>query len=170
MGTALPLDAFLQDAQELDAAGFEAKRGGGFLLVSATSSMGGASTSTRVFLDGIDEDPAAHTADLAVVVYALKPKQGPLVTIGRDSRHDVIIPDTSVSRFHCFAKRESDGSWCLQDMGSTNGTTVNGASVPARGAGPPVQMKPGDTVNFGQVQFTFTNAAALRDFTLQAAG
>ena len=81
----------------------------------------------------------------------------------------VIVPDPSVSRFHCFARREADGSWRLQDMNSSNGTTVNGASVPARGVGPATPVKPGDNVKLGQVQLTFTDATALRDFTLQAA-
>ena len=40
----------------------------------------------------------------------------------------------------------------------------------ARGAGPPTPLKPGDTVRLGQVEFTFTDAAALREFALQAGG
>lgn len=171
-GTASPLDAFLEDARALDAAAFEARHGSGFLLLTAASSPGSASTSTRLFLEGIDEDPGAHTANLAVVVYPLRPKQGPvgghLVTIGRDPRHDVVISEASVSRFHCFAKRQSDGRYELQDMASTNGTTINGASVPARGAGKAMAVKPGDTVGLGQVQFTFTDARALREFALKA--
>jgi pSer/pThr/pTyr-binding forkhead associated (FHA) protein len=107
------------------------------------------------------------------VIYRLRPKEGPadghLVTIGRDSRHDAVVPDPSVSRLHCIAKREADGSWCLQDMRSSNGTMINSRSVPARGAGDPAPVKPGDTVQFGQVQFTFTDAATLRDIALKAA-
>jgi hypothetical protein len=91
-GAALPLEAFVADAQAFDAEGFAAKHGSGFLLVAASNSFSGESTSTRLFLEGVDEEPGAHTADLAVVVYRLRPKDGPagghLVTIGRDSRHD----------------------------------------------------------------------------------
>ncbi len=172
-GAALPLEAFVADAQAFDAEGFAAKHGSGFLLVTASNSCGGESTSTRLFLEGVDEEPGAHTADLAVVVYRLRPKDGPagghLVTIGRDSRHDAVVPDPSVSRLHCIAKRAADGTWCLQDMGSSNGTMINSRSVPARGAGDAAPVKPGDTVRFGQVQFTFTDAAALRDFALKVA-
>jgi pSer/pThr/pTyr-binding forkhead associated (FHA) protein len=91
------------------------------------------------------------------------------VTIGRETRHDVVIPGPSVSRFHAFAKPSPDGSFLLQDMGSTNGTTVNAVSVPARGGGSPSPLKPGDTVRFGQVEFTFTDARALQEYALQAA-
>ena len=121
--------------------------------------------------DGVDEDPGGRTAELSVAVYPLVARNasaGPLVTVGRDARHDVVIPDPSVSRFHAFAKPAEDGACLLQDMGSTNGTTVNGTSVPARGTGEPMPVKPGDTVCFGQVKFTFSDARALREFVLQA--
>ena len=92
------------------------------------------------------------------------------MTIGRESTHDIVIPDPSVSRFHAFAKQGADGEFLLQDAGSTNGTTVNGASVPARGAGSPTRLKPGDTVRLGQLDSTFADARGLREFVLQAGG
>jgi pSer/pThr/pTyr-binding forkhead associated (FHA) protein len=169
-GNARPLEAYVETARELDAEAFGARFGNSFLIVTATSMEGSGSTSTRLLLEGVDEDPGARTADLTVVVYALRCQGagGHLVTIGRDQRHDVVIPDPSVSRFHAYAKRNTDGTCVLQDMQSSNGTTVNGQSVPARGAGPPTPVKPGDTVRFGRVQFTFTDARALREFALQA--
>ena len=60
------------------------------------------------------------------------PFAAPIVTLGRESKQDVVIPDMSVSRFHAFAKPGPDGALLLQDAGSTNGTTVNGQSVPRR--------------------------------------
>ena len=89
------------------------------------------------------------------------------MTVGRTSNNDIVVSDVSVSRFHAFMKQE-DGVYSVQDMASTNGTTVNGANAPARGAGPPSPVKPGDTICFGQVQLTFTDARALREFALQA--
>ena len=58
----------------------------------------------------------------------------------------------------------------IHDEGSSNGTTVNGAFVPGRDMGPPTQLKPGDTVKLGQVETTFTDAKALRDFALKMGG
>jgi len=173
-GSAVPIEAFYQDAQILELDAFEARYGTAFLMVTAAG-LGGpkGSSGTELLLDGIDDDPGARTANLAVVVYPLRPKDGSaghLVTMGRDSRHDVVVPGPSVSRFQAIAKRDPEGSFTLQDMGSTNGTSVNGVSVPARGAGPPKPVKPGDTVKFGQVEFTFTDARALREYALQAAG
>jgi len=170
----VPIEAFYQDAQDLSLEAFEARHGKAFLMVTAAGLSGPKATSgTELLLDGVDDDPGARTANLAVVVYPLRQKDGSgghLVTVGRDTRHDVVIPAPSISRLHAFAKGSPDGTFLLQDMGSTNGTSVNGVSVPARGAGPPRQLKPGDTVKFGQMEFTFTDARALREYALQAAG
>jgi hypothetical protein len=173
-GAALPIEALAEDARSLTLESFEARHGSGFLMVSAAggrTSKGG--TSTQLFLDGEGGDPRARTANLAVVVYPFQAQASSdahLVTIGRETRHDVVIPDPSVSRFHAFAKCGGDGTFLLQDMGSTNGTSVNGVSVAPRGAGPPTSVKPGDTVRVGQVEFTFTDAKALYEFALQVGG
>ncbi|MDH3211321.1 MAG: FHA domain-containing protein [Myxococcales bacterium] len=173
-GAALPIEALAEDARSLTPEAFEARHGSGFLMVSAAGGRASkGSTSTHLYLEGEDGDPGARTANLAVVVYPLQPKASSdehLVTIGRETRHDVVIPDPSVSRFHAFAKSVGDGTFLLQDMGSTNGTSVNGVSVPPRGAGPPTSVKPGDTVRVGQVEFTFTDARALHEFALQVGG
>ncbi len=127
-GTALTIEEIHGDAQ-LGPEEFEAKYGNGFLLVTAAGLESQKGTTTQLLLDGVDEDPAAHTAGLAVVVYPLRQRDilgGHLVTIGREQTHDIVIPDPSVSRFHAFAKQGEDGGFLLQDAGSTNGTTVNG--------------------------------------------
>ncbi len=172
-GSAMPVEALYEDARNLGPEEFEARLGSGFLLFTAGGSAGPKTTSsTEMVLDG-EEDPGGQTAALAVVVFALRQKDGSsgyLVTLGRDPEHDVVIPDVSISRFHACAKRDSEGVWLLLDAGSTNGTTVNGVSVPRRGAGPPTALKPGDTVRLGQLDCTFTDARSLHDFVLMAAG
>ena len=171
-GSARPLEAYFESAQRLDAEGFAAEHGAGFLIVTAASVDNARSDNTRLLLGSIDDaDVAGRTADLAVVVYALRAataQTGHLVTVGRDLKHDLVIPDESVSRFHAFMKQDAEGVFSVQDMASTNGTTVNGVNAPARGAGPPSVVKPGDNICFGRVQLTFTDARALREFALQA--
>lgn len=68
-------------------------------------------------------------------------------TIGRDQRCDLHIADLTVSRLHARLTREADG-WLLTDLGSTNGTRINGWRVRA-----PVPVLPGDQVRFGSVSF-----------------
>ncbi len=170
-GNALPLEALAGDAERLSVEAFEAKHGSAFLLLSAAArARGEGSTSTHLLLQA--EDPGAHTAELALVVYALRQKDGGahLISIGRSPRHDLVIPDPSVSRFHAFVKRDDAGAFLIQDAGSSNGTAVNGEAVPPRGAGSPLPIKAGDTLRVGQVQFTFIHASALRDFVRMAGG
>jgi hypothetical protein len=68
-------------------------------------------------------------------------------TIGRDSGCDMVLPDPTVSRWHAGLRREP-GGWLLDDLGSTNGTLVNGWRVQAW-----VPVRDGDLVSFGAVTF-----------------
>lgn len=68
-------------------------------------------------------------------------------TIGRDSACDLVLLDPSVSRWHAGLKRCA-GGWMLDDLGSTNGTLLNGWRVRES-----VPIRPGDHVSFGAVTF-----------------
>jgi hypothetical protein len=170
------VEALVDDAERLDLEGFQARYGIGFLLATATGPITARDDATNTELLLLAEDgerAAGGTAQLATVVFPVRPRDGStghVVTFGRDPQQDVVVPDPSVSRFHAFATRRPDGSFAVQDVGSTNGTTVNGHSVPQRGAGPPTALKPGDTLRLGQVELTFTDARALREFVRRAAG
>jgi FHA domain/Domain of unknown function (DUF1707) len=67
--------------------------------------------------------------------------------IGRDSRCDLLIEDTTVSRWHARLERAA-GQWLLTDLGSTNGTRLNGWRI-----GQPVPVRAGDLVTFGTARF-----------------
>jgi hypothetical protein len=66
-------------------------------------------------------------------------------SIGRDSGSDVQLPDTFVSAEHARLSWNGKG-WLLEDLGSTNGTRLNGK--PIRKA----TVKPGDMIEFGRVK------------------
>ena len=63
-------------------------------------------------------------------IVALKEKT---ITIGRDMSNDIVIQDPEVSRFHARLKW-SNTSYSLEDIGSTNGTLLNGATLEANSA------------------------------------
>ncbi|GAA1275278.1 DUF1707 and FHA domain-containing protein [Kitasatospora nipponensis] len=67
--------------------------------------------------------------------------------IGRAPGSDLRLSDISVSRAHAELRRDADG-WVLHDLGSTNGTHVNGRRV--TGSTP---VRPGDLVAFGSLAF-----------------
>lgn len=71
----------------------------------------------------------------------------PRFTIGREPACDMTLADETVSRWHASLVR-SEGNWLLHDLGSTNGTTVNGWRVTA-----PTPVAPGDRVSFGAATF-----------------
>jgi hypothetical protein len=75
-------------------------------------------------------------------------------SIGRDPLCDLAIDDITVSRVHARLTRTADG-WLLGDSGSTNGTRVNGWLV--RG---PVDVRAGDLVRFGDVEYTLAESAS----------
>ena len=60
-----------------------------------------------------------------------------------------LINESTVSRRHAEIVRNGD-TVSVKDLGSTNGTFVNGAKVQGE-----VDLKPGDTVQFGAVKFRF---------------
>jgi Mg-chelatase subunit ChlD len=69
--------------------------------------------------------------------------------IGRAQGNTVVINDPTMSRQHARVRLEED-RFLLFDLGSANGTFVNGAQVEA-----PVALADGDTVRFGEAEFTF---------------
>jgi FHA domain-containing protein/uncharacterized protein DUF1707 len=78
------------------------------------------------------------------------PARGSL-TLGRSRECDWIVGDTTVSRRHALL-RHGEGKWWLSDLGSTNGTFVNGWKVLSD-----VEVRPGDHVTFGQVDYRLTH-------------
>jgi pSer/pThr/pTyr-binding forkhead associated (FHA) protein len=50
------------------------------------------------------------------------------VTVGRDLSNDIVVQDPEISRFHMRLRRGKHG-YTVEDMGSTNGTYVNGVMV-----------------------------------------
>jgi hypothetical protein len=86
-------------------------------------------------------------------VYALDSDQ---ISIGRDSSNDIAVNDAEVSRHHSRLTFQG-GKYVLEDMGSTNGTFVNGQRL----TGPRV-LKSGEVISFGE-QIVFVYEAVESD-------
>ena len=66
----------------------------------------------------------------------------PLIGIGRASDNDVILDDPLVSRHHCQLKLQH-GAYGFADLGSRNGSFVNGQPVTE------IALGPGDVIRVG---------------------
>ena len=166
--SALRIEDLRPDVERLSAEEFEDRHGSAFLLLSSAGFKQSLSaTSTEVLLLELDGDGGECTAGVSVRVVPIRPSkhsQAHLITVGRSEKNDVMLADISVSRFHAFFKRGPVGGLQLHDAGSTNGTLVNGASVCTKEAGPPVDVKSGDNIRFGQVDVTYLECDALRAY------
>ena len=69
---------------------------------------------------------------------------GPLTTIGRSKTNDLVFPDPKVSRNHSLLRSLGEDKYYLVDMGSANGTYLNGKRVIV-----PTLLKSGDVIQIG---------------------
>ena len=61
-------------------------------------------------------------------------------TLGRSSKNDLTLPDLSLSRRHAELRPSGDGGWVVEDLGSKNGTFVDGQRVEGRHNARPGQV------------------------------
>ena len=101
-------------------------------------------------VEGEDDDGGGHASvvvreDGGERMVALSSET---VTIGRLADCDVVLKDKGASRKHAQLKRR-DGTWTLTDLGSTNGTRLNGQTVQSR------ELTDGDTITIGTTVIEF---------------
>ena len=72
------------------------------------------------------------------------------ITIGRMEGNTIILDQPLISRRHCVIGKTADG-YMIQDMGSSNGTFVNGERITQ------LALHNGDAVSVGKVQIRFVN-------------
>ena len=73
----------------------------------------------------------------------------PLTTIGRGNANDLVLNDSSVSRFHAVLKLGEDGGVLLADRGSTNGVLLGDQRIADEAA-----LQPGATARIGIYSLT----------------
>jgi pSer/pThr/pTyr-binding forkhead associated (FHA) protein len=78
---------------------------------------------------------------------------GDVITIGRAPSNDVVIDDPTVSAQHASLTKSPSG-YRLRDLGSTNGTQINGVSITE------AELKEGSEIRFGYVTGVFQDATA----------
>ncbi|SDK69343.1 FHA domain-containing protein [Streptomyces indicus] len=80
---------------------------------------------------------------------------GGRITIGRSADADVPLDDPDVSRLHCAVTLADDGRVTVTDLGSTNGTGLDGTPVHDR----PVRLTPGALLRIGESTLRLSTTA-----------
>ena len=127
-----------------------------FVLVTALSLRSGVRTSVAVVRP---RQGAPRAAGMRLVVTSpgetgLAPGSefavAGTMTIGRDADNGIVLGDASISNQHARLERVRDG-WRIVDLGSTNGTFVNGRGLDGSG----LILRGGEQISVGAVTLRF---------------
>ena len=98
--------------------------------------------------------PAVNLAPQAMLLQRGGPTEGETVQlsvgttiIGRSAVNDMVVDEPGVSRQHAAIRGDRDGYW-LMDLGSRNGTFINGTQIGAE----PIRLNNWDRVELGGMQ------------------
>jgi len=85
-----------------------------------------------------------------------------LMTLGREEGTDIVLQDAESSRHHARIGWQG-GQFVIEDLGSTNGTFVNGVQITG-----PQPLTPGDSIGIGQTALVFqvTDTQSLPQYNL----
>ena len=82
--------------------------------------------------------------------------------VGRTSESEIMVNDYTISKRHARIRHaRGRGGYMLEDLGSTNGTWINGERL-IKDA--PIRVQSADTIRFGRHVFTFFLARDFYDF------
>lgn len=109
------------------------------------------------------------SAELTVQLEGHEPKimpLGPIFSMGRGPNNDLVVNDGKASRNHAVIRLQGDNLYYVLDLGSSNGTFLNGRRVSI-----PTALKSGDEIQVANHKMIFANKnAELREDFLTGEG
>lgn len=155
-----PLEEFLQLRETISREAFLARLPGPVLLVPLESDAPEEESDFRTV--SVTRENARVSGGNSVALVAKRSADAfqSFIWVGRESRCDVCIPVESVSKLQGQFTRKPDGSFELLDVGSTNGTWVNGAKLEKN---KPAELHSGNRIRFGRLEVTFLSAEGFWD-------
>jgi hypothetical protein len=152
--------AEIRQAAQLDDAAFAARFGRAMLMVHSSADP------ERVDRTGpyrLDELRTGDTFIAFIPIIKTDRNQFNFISVGRTGNNDVVLVDTTLSKFHAYI-REDAGVFFLLDAGSRNGTQVDGVQVPVRGKGDAIALTRACEIRFGSIPTTFMPLMSVRRF------
>jgi hypothetical protein len=103
--------------------------------------------------------PALVASEGLALAIALEPARpgASQVTLGRGHACDVELDEGTLSQLHCVFLKSPEG-WSVEDLGSTNGTWLDGNRLPNR---QPFAVAEGSRIQAAQVLLTFHDSPGL---------
>jgi ABC-type multidrug transport system ATPase subunit/pSer/pThr/pTyr-binding forkhead associated (FHA) protein/ABC-type multidrug transport system permease subunit len=108
--------------------------------------------------------PVERRAQTVSTSDILLPSSGGPIVLGRANSCDMVLPFPMISSRHASIER-SNGGWLIRDLGSTNGTFVQGKRIVV-----PTRVGPGDVVNLGSHRLQLSAAGDRLEQRLDATG
>jgi hypothetical protein len=156
-----------ESVQSLSRSEFVARFPGYYLLLAPPKHAEGIGFRTMVADPDSDDGEGEERVDLESASEVLAVKKSPgnpyadRISIGRARNCDLVLRDASVSKLHAhFITREPSHELELVDLGSHNGTLVDGKPLAANQA---LIVRPGCVLRFGNAVATFVDAQRLFD-------
>jgi hypothetical protein len=107
---------------------------------------------TAVRTTGESTDVSVQMMPTLVLPVAKRHPGSQDITFGRSTICDVVLPFAAISKAHGFFRQEVEGRWIAGDLGSKNGTYVDGHKVSAHATH---AMRDGASLRFGDVTAKF---------------
>ena len=95
--------------------------------------------------------PAKFTITLRARAFEIRAESDTRITVGRTHDNALIIENSSVSSVHAAFTSSANGTVYLSDLGSSNGTFVNGVQIVM---GEKTIVKSGDRIKLGDIEVT----------------
>jgi hypothetical protein len=107
-----------------------------------------------------------RSSSLAGIVIPLAGDEQTRLVVGRSEPADIVVDDRSVSERHCAIERRGEGH-VVRDLGSTNGTLLNGEPVQ-----PPLArtLRSEDVLTTGRCSFQYFTPTVLFSYMQIGAG
>lgn len=122
------------------------------VVIGMAGDLGGSRASGTSIINVADSvlERGSITGRVFPLVKSRDAPRGP-ITIGRTADSDIVIPEYSISRKHCFIS-QVDGLYRISDCGSANGTVVDGVVIEKN---KPHKLQGGECLTLGRLLLLF---------------